>query len=56
MIVKNVSNTGNELIVDLTAVPGAVDRHGRPTQFTWTQNPASGGIFTNGARLGHGAD
>jgi hypothetical protein len=48
MIVKNVSNTGNELIVDLTAVPGAVDHHGRPTRFTWTQNPASGGIFTNG--------
>jgi hypothetical protein len=48
LTVKNVANTGDQLIVDLTAVPGAVDRHGRPTEFTWTQNSASGGIFTNG--------
>jgi hypothetical protein len=48
LTVKNVSNTGNQLIVDLTSVPAAVDRHGRPTLFTWTQNAASGGIFTNG--------
>jgi hypothetical protein len=52
LTVKNVANTGNQLIVDLTSVPGAVDRHGRPTQFTWIQNSASGGIFTNGAGSG----
>jgi hypothetical protein len=52
MIVKNVSNTGNLLVVDFTAVPGAVDRHGRPTEFTWTQDPASGGAFTQGAGSG----
>jgi hypothetical protein len=52
MIVKNVSNTGNILVVDLTAVAGAVDRHGRPTQFTWTQNPASGGAFSQGTGSG----
>lgn len=48
MVVKNVSNTGDELVVDLVAVPGAVDRHGRPTQFTWTMNPSSGGSFSGG--------
>jgi hypothetical protein len=48
MTVKNVSNTGNELIVDLVADPTSLDRAGRPTRFTWTQNPSSGGIFTNG--------
>jgi hypothetical protein len=48
LTVKNVANTGNQLILDLTSVPGALDRLGRPTEFTWTQNSASGGIFTNG--------
>ena len=52
MIVKNVSNTGNLLVVDFTAVPGAVDRHGRPTRFTWTVDPASGGAFSQGAGSG----
>jgi hypothetical protein len=52
MIVKNVANTGNELIVDFTAVPGAVDRKGRPTLFTWTVDPASGGVFSQGAGSG----
>jgi hypothetical protein len=48
MIVKNVSNTGNELILDLQGDPSSLDRAGRPTRFTWTQNASSGGIFTNG--------
>lgn len=52
MIVKNVSNSGNELVVDLTAVPGAVDRRGRPTLFDWTMNPGSGGVFAGGAGSG----
>ena len=52
MIVKNVSNTGNVLVVDLTAVPGAVDRRGRPTTFTWTEDPGSGGAFAGGAGSG----
>jgi hypothetical protein len=52
MIVKNVANTGNELILDFTAVPGAVDRKGRPTQFTWTVDSASGGVFSQGAGSG----
>jgi hypothetical protein len=52
MTVKNVSNTGNQLIVDLQGDPASVDRAGRPTRFTWTQNPSSGGIFTNGSGSG----
>jgi hypothetical protein len=52
MTVKNVSNTGNQLILDLQADPGSLDQAGRPTRFTWTQNPASGGIFTNGSGSG----
>ena len=52
LTVKNVSNTGNQLILDLQADPGSLDQAGRPTRFTWTQNPASGGIFTNGSGSG----
>jgi hypothetical protein len=52
MMLKDVGNTGNELALDLTAVPGAVDRRGRPTQFTWTVNGASGGSFTAGEGSG----
>ena len=40
MTVKNVSNTGNQLILDLRGDPTSLDRAGRPTRFTWTQNPA----------------
>src|SRR4051812_37305488 len=52
MIVKNVSNTGNELVLDLTSIPGVVDRRGRPTQFTWTVDPGSGGAFAGGVGSG----
>lgn len=46
MIVKNVSDTGNQLGADFQAIPGAVDRAGRPTQFTWTVNSNVGGTFS----------
>lgn len=46
MMVKDISNTGNQLGADFQAVPGAVDRAGRPTQFTWTVNANSGGSFS----------
>ncbi|QEH32353.1 hypothetical protein OJF2_08230 [Aquisphaera giovannonii] len=52
IMLKDISNTGNELVLDLTAVPGAVDRRGRPTQFAFTQADSSGGSFTNGAATG----
>ena len=52
MTVKNVSNTGNQLILDLQADPTSLDNAGRPTRFMWTQNAASGGIFTNGSGSG----
>jgi hypothetical protein len=42
---KNVSDTGNILILDLVANPESVDRRGRPTEFTWTVNAASGGAY-----------
>ena len=29
-----------------------MDRHGRPTRFTWTVDPASGGAFSQGAGSG----
>ncbi|MDR3620058.1 MAG: hypothetical protein P4L85_11965 [Paludisphaera borealis] len=46
MIVKNISDTGNQLGADFQAVPGAVDRAGRPNHFTWTVNSNSGGTFS----------
>jgi hypothetical protein len=45
MMVKNISDTGNQLGADFQAVPGAVDKAGRPNQFTWTVNSSGGGTF-----------
>jgi len=45
MIVKNITDTGNQLGADFQAVPGAVDKGGRPNQFTWTVNSNSGGTY-----------
>jgi hypothetical protein len=42
---KNAGNTGNMLLLDLTADPTAL-AHGLPTHFTWTVNGASGGVWT----------
>jgi hypothetical protein len=52
MIVKNVANTGNELILDLLADPTSLDQRGQPTRFTWTVDPASGGLFTGATGQG----
>ncbi|WP_165227510.1 hypothetical protein [Aquisphaera insulae] len=52
IMVKNIGNTGNELVLDLTQVPGAVDRRGRPNKFTFTQNDGSGGSFSAGEAQG----
>jgi hypothetical protein len=49
----NVGSTGNTLLLDLTAVPQS-GFHGLPTQFTWTVDPASGGIWTNAGGFGTG--
>lgn len=51
MIVQNVSNTGNLLVLDLTAT-GRTDARGLPTQFTWTVDGASGGTFSNAVGSG----
>jgi hypothetical protein len=45
LIVKNITDTGNQLGADFQSVPGAIDRAGRPNQFTWTVNSNSGGAF-----------
>ena len=53
LIAKNVTNSGNQLHMDLHAVPGAVDKAGRPTQFTWTvDNGNSGGTFNSSEGTG----
>lgn len=53
LIAKNVTNSGNQLHMDLQAVPGAVDKAGRPTQFTWTVDDGnSGGTFNSAQGTG----
>ncbi|MDR3620059.1 MAG: hypothetical protein P4L85_11970 [Paludisphaera borealis] len=45
LMVKNISSTGDDLGADFQAVPGAVDKAGRPNQFTWTVNSNVGGTY-----------
>ena len=46
LIVKNVSNSGNLLVLDLQGDAASLDRAGRPTRFTWTVSGSSGGTFS----------
>ena len=48
---KNVSSTGNLLILDLTS-DGTNFSHGLATRYTWTVNPASGGLYANATGSG----
>lgn len=48
---KNVGNTGNQLVLDLTADPNSLS-HGMPTRFTWTVNSVSGGVWQNATGQG----
>jgi hypothetical protein len=48
---KNVGNTGNMLLLDLTADPTSLS-HGLPSHFTWTVNGASGGVWTGATGQG----
>jgi hypothetical protein len=50
---KNVGSTGNTLLLDLTAAP-QTGFHGLPTQFTWTVDPSSGGLWTSAGGFGTG--
>jgi hypothetical protein len=51
MIVRNVANSGNELILDLRSdTPASVDAP--PTRLTWTVDGASSGAFTNATGSG----
>lgn len=47
LIPKGSGDSGNVLLLELTAVPGRVDKGGRPNLFTWTILSSSGGQFTN---------
>jgi hypothetical protein len=51
MATKNVGNTGNQLILDLTADPTAL-AHGLPTHFTWTVDGTSGGVWQSATGQG----
>lgn len=47
------ANSGSHLGLALTAVPGASDRHGRPTQFAFVVDPTvSSGLFTGASGSG----
>jgi hypothetical protein len=48
---KNVGNTGNMLLLDLTA-DSTSDSHGLPTHYTWTVNGSSGGVWTGATGSG----
>jgi hypothetical protein len=48
---RNISNSGNQLIVDLTSTAPA-GQAPQPTQWTWTVNGASGGTFANATGQG----
>jgi hypothetical protein len=45
MMIKSITSTGDQLGADFQAVPGAVDKAGRPNQFTWEVNSNTGGTF-----------
>jgi hypothetical protein len=52
LIVKNVSNSGNLLVLDLQGDTTSLDRAGRPTRFTWTVDGSSGGTFSGATGQG----
>jgi hypothetical protein len=52
LIVKNVSNTGNVVVLDLMGDTQSLDRSGRPTRLNWTVDGASGGTFSNATGQG----
>jgi hypothetical protein len=54
IIGKNVGTTGTQLFIDLQGVAGSPEFDGIPTQYTWTVDPASSGIFANVAGYGTG--
>ena len=51
----NVGTTGTQLFLDLTAAPHSPTFNGIATQYTWTVDPASSGIYTNAAGYGTGS-
>ncbi len=52
LFVKNVSNSGNLLVLDLVGDPVSRDAAGRLTRFTWTVNDGSGGTFSGSQGAG----
>ncbi len=55
IIGKNVGTTGTQLFIDLTSVAGSPTVNGIPTEYTWSVDPSSSGIYTNAAGYGTGA-
>lgn len=47
LIPKGQGAAGNVCLLDLEAVPGHVDKGGRPNLFSWKLNSGSGGQFTD---------
>jgi len=45
---KSAIQSGSQMVLDLHAVPGAVDKAGRPTQFTWVLNKDSAAQYSSG--------
>lgn len=52
LIVKNVSNSGNLLDLDIQATTARFDQKGRPILLAWTVSDNSGGMFTNATGSG----
>jgi hypothetical protein len=48
---RDVATTGSALVLDLTGVAGS-DFRGFPTRYTWTVDPASGGVYTSASGEG----
>jgi hypothetical protein len=52
LIVKNVTNSGNLLDVDINSSTARFDAQGRPTLLAWSVTDNSGGLFTNATGSG----
>lgn len=50
---KTSSTTGNALVLDLTSTPGS-GSNSLPGHFTWTVDPASGGLYSTAGGFGMG--
>lgn len=47
MLPKSAIQSGSQLVLDMHSIPGAVDKAGRPTEFTWTVNKDSAAQYSS---------